>query len=563
MNKVNQLFFRLVLLPLPLLGKAGIDTAQLKLILRYKLIMDDRHPNTFQQTSGRQRKEGVSNATIGTMLMALMMGMLSIIAFLVGSDDITHFSIFFMAFLFMLASILITDFTSVLIDVKDNMVLLPRPVNDRTLLVARLLHITIHLCRVILPLALPVLVFVWYRSGWWAGLSLVVLVMLATLFAIFLINAVYLLVLRVMLPERFKSFIAWFQIVFVIFVYGGYQFFLRVTDREDIRDFSITEYAYAKWFPPYWFAGAWNFLNGQEDGFGWLWLLLVVVSSAGSTWLVIRVLAPAFNSRLALIQGSGGQQVAVKKRKWGNGLAHALANLLTGTPAERAGFLFSWLWTGRNRGFRMRVYPTIGYVVVWVLLILFRDGGDTGNGKSLAGESYAFLVYLYISSFIIINAIQNVHLSDEYKASWIFYSHPVDRPGSIILGSFKSMLCKFFLPLAVGILVWGISWKGWGLLPNLVLGLANQVVICSLILLMGKKAFPASRPVELNERSGNFLRSLFTLLLTGGVGMLHFLVFRFTGAVILLAVLSLLAAWLLLRSIRAIDWPALARTADQ
>ena len=44
------------------------------------------------------------------------------------------------------------------------------------------------------------------------------------------------------------------------------------------------------------------------------------------------------------------------------------------------------------------------------------------------------------------------------------------------------------------------------------------------------------------------------LMITGATGMIHFLVFKFTAVVLLLAVLSVVANWLLLKKIGEIGW---------
>lgn len=556
MNKISQLLYRLVLLPMPLYRSWGVNTAQLALILRYKLIIDDRRPNTFQQTRNRQRKEGVSNAMLGTMLMALVMGLINLVAFAIGRDALTHLSLFFTAFLFLLASLLITDFTSVLIDVKDNYILLPRPVDDRTLLVAKLLHIGVHLCRVIIPISLPAVVLMAMESGAWAAVSLVLLLALASLFAIFLINAVYLLALRVMAPEKFKSFIAWFQVGFVIFIYGFYQVFLRLTDRSELLDFSVAGNRLLPVYPPAWFAKAWLALNGAADG-SWIALFLCVVLSVGSIVLVVRRLAPAFNRQLFLIQSSGGEQVRdampVVNRKSG---MEKLAGRVLRNGAERAGFLFTWRYSSRSRGFRMRVFPTIGYVVVWIILMFMPRNGETGLNNPADHTGFSLILLIYMCAFIVISAIQQIGYSDDYKASWIFYSAPLDKPGAVIKGGFLGMLCKFYIPLALALSIGGVVWKGWSMLPNLALGISNQLVICSLVLLSSRKSLPASRSLVIKDKSGNFLRGMMMLLITGATGMLHYLVHRFTLVVLLLLVLSVLANWLLIRKIGEISWGA-------
>jgi hypothetical protein len=127
----------------------------------------------------------------------------------------------------LLSLTLITDFTSVLIDVRDNFILLPKPVNDKTIVVARLLHIFIHLCKIVLPMGLPGFGYMVYTQGLYGGLLFLVLILLLTAFAIFFINAVYIAILKFTTPQRFQSIITYVQIAFAIAVYGSYQLFPR------------------------------------------------------------------------------------------------------------------------------------------------------------------------------------------------------------------------------------------------------------------------------------------------------------------------------------------------
>jgi hypothetical protein len=55
MNIINKFFLKLLLVPSGFYRKMGVNTAHLETILRYKLIMDDRRPNSIHQT--RQKKQ--------------------------------------------------------------------------------------------------------------------------------------------------------------------------------------------------------------------------------------------------------------------------------------------------------------------------------------------------------------------------------------------------------------------------------------------------------------------------------------------------------------------------
>src|SRR3954451_13557738 len=155
MNIVNNILLKIVLLPRVLYERLGINTLQLETIVSTKLLMDDRRPNTFQQASQKRKQKETTRATVGTMLLSVVLGATFLFAFAIGDNLITQLTFFFAMFIFMLAATLISDFTSVLIDVRDNYIILPKPVNDRTVVVARLLHIFIHICKIVLPMVLP------------------------------------------------------------------------------------------------------------------------------------------------------------------------------------------------------------------------------------------------------------------------------------------------------------------------------------------------------------------------------------------------------------------------
>jgi ABC-2 type transport system permease protein len=46
-------------------------------------------------------------------------------------------------------------------------------------------------------------------------------------------------------------------------------------------------------------------------------------------------------------------------------------------------------------------------------------------------------------------AIYQLIYSEKYKASWIYYITPVATPGQLLTGALKSLMAKFYLPLAV------------------------------------------------------------------------------------------------------------------
>jgi hypothetical protein len=414
----------------------------------------------------------------------------------------------------------------------------------------------VHLFRVILPMLLPAIVYLAIEYNVVVVARFLISAALASLMAIFFINALYLLIIRVTTPERFKSIIAWFQIGFMILIYGAYQVMPRASAMENLQQFTVSDYWYRWLLPPYWFAAS--------VVHAWWWILISASASLLGVWVVIRYLAPRFNQKLAMLGGSSETTASQKKSAASpagkTGYAKRLAIVVTRGSVERAGFLFTWKWALRNRGFRMRVYPAIGYILVWFAISIYRnvfqlgESGETG----LKGSAAGLLGLIYLSCFIFISAIQQISQADEYKAAWIFYSAPVSAPGPILLGMLKALLAQFFLPLAIVVSALGFAWQGWEVLPNLLLGFSNMLLISGLLLLINYKQLPASLPANKADATGNFLRGLLMLLFTGGFGMIHYFVYLFPLVVSMSVLLSAIAVWLVYRRISRITWKELA-----
>jgi ABC-2 type transport system permease protein len=561
-NPVNKIFLKLVLLPTAIYKGMGVNIEQLRSILVTKLIMDDRRPNTLQQTRTRNKGKQVSLATLGTMLMSGLIGLVYLFAFSVGSNMVTSLTIYFSMFFFMLSATLISDFTSVLIDVRDTFIILPKPVNDRTLLISRLLHILIHISKIVLPMSLAGIVYIIMNVNIAAALSFILMVLFTTCFAILFINAVYIAILKVTTPEKFQSVISYIQILFAIVIYASYQVFPRMIDRFGLGNLDLSLQKGILFYPIYWIACTWKFLysfhvsNREAIGTA-LGLTLPFIS----IYLVVKYLAPFFNNKLALLSSGSTASVPVKsihRNKSPFDYPLLLSNLFTSSPSEKMGFLFCWKMTARSRDFKLKVYPSIGYLAVYVVIMFMNTKSmDLQELREESIKSRILIISaLYFTSFILTMAISQVVYSEKYKASWIYYVTPVDKPGAIILGSAKAAILKFYIPIVFFITLAGLVLIGPVVLPNIILGLFNELLIAILLVYMGNKLFPFSMHQNTNIKSGALLRNLFVLAISGVIALFHFFIYTIMPVVLIGAVLSIIATWLIMESIRNIQWKA-------
>lgn len=557
----------MVLAPAGVYKKMGINVHQLGWILLTKLTIDDRRPNTIHQTQRKKKEKPVSAATLGTVLMSLLLGLLYLMAFTMGRDAVTKLTFYFSFFFFMLASSLISDFTTVLIDVRDNFIILPKPVNDRTIVTARILHIFIHICKLVIPMSLPGLVAVIILYNLWGGFCFMLMVLMLTLFTIFFINALYIFILKVTTPQKFQAIISYVQIIFAILLYASFQVLPRMIKNFDGVSFSATANPLFILFPSYWFASGWSsifYFKGSSLEIAAA--LISLVLPVFSLYVVIKYLAPSFNNKLAMMSSTvdESKKISPEKKTQRQAYSQFLSRIFTKTGPERMGFLFTWKMSARSRDFRMKVYPAIGYLLVYVVVMLLQSKSlsiaqieeERGAGK------IAIVTALYICSYLPIMAISQSGFSERYKAAWIYLISPLQIPGLIIRGSIKASLTKFFIPLAILVLVSSLLIVGPKVLPNIFLGLVNQLLLACIVVYTNHKHLPFSSHESIQRKTGSFIRGLSNLFALGLLSVGHYFVYSYLPVVFIFIGLSAIATWFLFDSIKTITWDKI-KTADQ
>ena len=560
MHIINKTFLKLALLPGGAYKRLGVNGTHLKAILTAKLTIDDRRPNTLQQTRSRKPDKPVTAATAGTVLVSLFMGLIFLISFYIGQNTVTHLTFYFSFFFFMLAASLIPDFTSVLIDVRDNYIILPKPVSDRTIVTARILHIFIHICKLVVPMCLPGAIYMAVKYGGAGCFYLLVLVFMLTLFVIFFINALYIIILRITTPARFQSIISYVQIVFAIAIYASYQILPRLTNSLDALAFDAAAHPVLFALPMYWAASGWNSLYTlQAAPLDLALLFLCFAVPVSSLAIVIKYLAPSFNNKLALINNVNTEAttpVSMPQRKpVKQTYAATVSKWVTAIGAERMGFLFAWKMTGRSRDFKVKVYPAIGYLIVIVVMLFLRNGSRISLANlNLQTAKTLVISGLYFTSILLLTAVNQISQSERAKASWIYFITPLAKPGDVISGALKAALFKFYIPVVVLLVPVALYFIGPSVLPNLVLGFLNQVLITSLVVYGNSRVFPFSLQQNNNAKGGALLKNMMLLLLSAVIGFGHYLVYGSTGIVIVFIVLSAIATWLLLTGIRNTSW---------
>ena len=191
---------------------AGVDFEQLIAIVTVKLTMDNRRNNaSLMRGKGGESNES-NNRFVMTLLVYALLGLFMSLYVAAIDIPIVSMSIFHGFIMVMLAMTLITDYSSILLDTADNMILLPRPIDSRTLFTARLTHITLYIGQILFAIALAPTVVVGIKYGFIAVVIFLLTAVMSALFALFLTSIIYLIIMRLTSAERLKDIINYLQI---------------------------------------------------------------------------------------------------------------------------------------------------------------------------------------------------------------------------------------------------------------------------------------------------------------------------------------------------------------
>jgi ABC-2 type transport system permease protein len=543
---MNKFLLKLVSAFMPVLQKTGVDTDQLYHILKVKLLMDSRRPSAmFANRRKAVAPSGKASSSWTASLVTIIMGTFLGVTLFIFKMPLVGQTVYFGMFMVLMALTLITDFTTVLLDVRDQYILLPRPVNDRTLAVSRIMHISIYVFRLAFLQGLPGIIMIGYIDGLLAVPLFIIQVIQVTLLSVLLVNVVYLLLMKTVSPQKFKDIISYFQIVFSIVIFGAYYLLPRLINISLLAQIDLLHYGWSYFLPPIWIAA----LNEVLIHPGRATLLTSLMAIAGITvplaglWFVAKVLAPGFNKRLAVAATSDGSNTApaligtAKKAKFD--LAGPIANLVAADPVENAGFRITWKLAARIREFKIKVYPSFAYVPIYFLYLILNSKESLHDRLYKLQNGPGYIVLIYLSTFTISAILQHISFSEKYKPAWVYYALPITQPGKILSGMYKAVVTLYYLPYCL--VLGAISIAMWGpqVINDLILAYFAGMIYGILMALFMVKGLPFSKPVMVKQSGGRIFTSFIITSFIGAVGFGHYLLARWETLIWILDVAAI------------------------
>ena len=514
--------------------RMGVDFDRMLAIVTVKLTVDNRIDR-----SGRGKK----NTSNALMRQGILLGICGPIFFLTGiaSGAFGVSLLLFQSYLFlMLMMSFMMEYSRILFDGNDNHILRHLPVNSKTILVARLVSMLVYMfflsgCMSVIPL-----VIVCFWKGVMSGAFFIISVFLNTIFTLLFANVIYLVVMRFISVEKFQRVMSYVQVVLIAGVALSYQLVGQLIYNIQLDMFQPGTWMY--FTPPCYFMSL-TVMVKQPTGPALLLALIGVGLVVVLGYITVAYLAPYFAAKVGVLNS---YSPVSKKHKGGKeGWLYGLARVFGRSPMQVTGFVLGWRMTRDNLKFRQGVLPMMIYTMFLAVFFLYQGRQEETGG-------IVYYMPLYMMAMISIGIQMNMSITDKGNLFWLYRSKPLVRPGALILGCFKALFVKYYLPAYVLLCGIFIVMLDWVILPDLLFILVVSTLVSYIYLWFSGMLFPFSKEKSSMDSGRNMLRVIVLMLMLALVGGTHVLAMRLSwfgiwGAIVVISFLVFLMEFVICR----------------
>ncbi len=533
-----------------LFEKSGINYEVMRKILQMKLIMDGRRTLTIMNNSNKKQDD--DNGFFKSLWVYTLLGLIVMILVIPDKSFMFQMSFAFGIMMFMIMTSLISDFSSILIDVQDKNILFSKPVDSKTINAAKFLHIFIYMFYITMAMMAPSLIASLIRHGIGFFMLFLFEIILMDLFIIVLTALLYFLILRFFDGEKLKDIINYVQIILSIAITVGYQLIGRLFNVMDINMTFIPKW-WQYFIVPIWFAAPFEMIfKGSSNNYLIIFSILAIVVPIISIFVYSKSMS-AFEKNLQKLNNNG-----TRNNKNKITLNQKLSKMICPDKEERAFFNFSCNMLKNEREFKLKVYPSLGFAIIFPFIFMFNEMRDMHSFSQWITDMRSTKYYLniYFCALFLPMVVMMIKYSGKYKGAWIYKTMPINRLSSVFKGAFKAFIVRLILPIyifecIIFMLIFGLS-----IFPHLIVVFLNMILFSIISFKITKKGLPFSISFQVTQQSEG-LMMIPLMILLGIIAGIHYVLTKVSYAVYIYMIIMLLLDILLWKKAFNIKWESL------
>ncbi|MCL6477684.1 MAG: hypothetical protein K6T65_04640 [Peptococcaceae bacterium] len=496
----------------------GVDYGVMRKILQIKLLMDRRRvPGVLMGSQSKKRED----TFIASLIIYGIMGLFAMFFIFPPLPLFLKMNFIMGIIIFMAMMVMVADFSTILLDIKDKAILLSKPINVKTINAAKITHIVMNLSAVIFVIAGPSLIAGLFLYGFLFSVILVCDLLVITGFVLFLTSLLYFLILLFFDGDKVKDIINYFQIIFSLVMMIGYQFVGRIFSFVD----NNMVLAYKWWIyllPSAWFAAPFSLIMENKTDHAVIYLsvmgLLVPILL---TIIYFKVAIKYFEINLQKL----GKTAARKGKLAESGAViykKLLSRIITNNY-ENIFCRFTQNMISSERNLKLRLYPNLGFAVFLPVIILVNNliRNDSLSQALSYIEKGPYYLFIYMTVFSLAISTRMISSSEKYKGAWIYKALPIESPGVVLRGALAGYVLKYVIPVYLFVCLLFAVPYGIRLIPHVILMFHNMLLLIVLLFRLSPKELPFNRDFQ-NVQGARLWVVLGSLAFCGLSAVLHY-----------------------------------------
>ncbi|GAA0076075.1 hypothetical protein UT300005_04530 [Clostridium sp. CTA-5] len=499
--------------------KLGVNYDIMRMILQIKLTMDGRRVSTALTNNKKSVEDEDKNNYVRLLMFN---GFLSIFLGLIMINDISalqNINIIVGVNLFMIVSLMISDFSSVLLDVTEKNILLPKPIDSKTFNAAKLTHICIYIMGISLSLNLIPLIIGTVKYGVIFSPIFIIENILLALIVIVITAFLYTLVLKFFDGEKLKDIINYFQIFLAFLFTFGYQLFNKIFTIEGIKTCYVPKFWHGL-LPSMWFAAPFGILIDRDKNSFLIFLsIMAILGPVILIMFYVTKVVPYFENNLQKLNNNGGVISRGNEKR-----TEFTAALICRDKIEKSMFIFTKNMLATERNFKLKVYPSLAMAVFMPVIFVFSDRKKTFIETIQTSYDGKLHLLMYITVLMLCFCTAYINNSDSYKGAFIYKVLPIKDPGVIMKGAIKGTLFNLVIPIYLLVAVVFLILKGPSIIMDLIVMFLVLLVSALLYFKLSNKRMPFSVKFATVDSGKLIAPGVLTFMLIGMFALIHVLI---------------------------------------